>query len=78
MATATTIAPLKINTEEDDLLDELLRPYQPMESTKFTRRIADFKFPSKSKMPSNVGMYDGTGNPEDHLELFSGAAKVER
>jgi hypothetical protein len=28
-------------------------------------------------MPSNVKIYDGLGDPEDHMELFKGAAKVE-
>ncbi|KAI3828409.1 hypothetical protein L1987_02510 [Smallanthus sonchifolius] len=58
--------------------DDLSRPYVPNAHTKFTPRIANFKFPPKTKMPSNVKTYDGLGDPEDNLELFSGAAKVEQ
>ncbi|KAK1414676.1 hypothetical protein QVD17_30426 [Tagetes erecta] len=29
-------------------------------------------------MPSNVKTYDGTEDPEDHLQVFTGAASVER
>ncbi|GJT38098.1 reverse transcriptase domain-containing protein [Tanacetum coccineum] len=29
-------------------------------------------------MPSNVKMYDGSGDPEDHLKIFQTAANVER
>jgi hypothetical protein len=53
-----------IQTESDDLVDELLCPYRPNASTKFTPRIVEFKFPPNTKMPSNVKMYDGTGDPD--------------
>ncbi|GJZ75119.1 reverse transcriptase domain-containing protein [Tanacetum coccineum] len=29
-------------------------------------------------MPANVKMYDGTGDPDDHLKIFQAAAKIER
>ncbi|KAD3642299.1 hypothetical protein E3N88_31523 [Mikania micrantha] len=61
-----------------EMIDELSRPYVPTTHTKFSPRIANFPFPPKTKMPANVKTYDGLGDPDDHLELFTGAAMVER
>ncbi|GJZ58414.1 reverse transcriptase domain-containing protein [Tanacetum coccineum] len=36
-----------------------------------------FDFP-RTRMPSHVKTYDGSGDPEDHLKLFQSAAKTER
>nr|XP_043615923.1 uncharacterized protein LOC122587824 [Erigeron canadensis] len=58
--------------------EDLSAPYCPTSASKFTKRISDFQFPSKIKMPSNVKMYDGTTDPDDHMGVFSGAAKVEQ
>jgi hypothetical protein len=58
--------------------DELSRPYVPNAHTKFSARIANFKIPPKTKMPVNVKTYDRMGDPDDHLELFMGAAKVDQ
>jgi hypothetical protein len=74
--TVTTSALIVINTESANLLDELLRPYQLIASANFTRKIADFKFPKKNRMPSNVSMYDGSGDPKYPMELFSRATKL--
>ncbi|KAK1418215.1 hypothetical protein QVD17_27358 [Tagetes erecta] len=62
----------------EGLDDDLSRPYMPEDGSKFSQRIANFKFPPKTKMPANVKTYDGLGDPDDHLELFTGAAKVEQ
>ncbi|KAD4179916.1 hypothetical protein E3N88_28507 [Mikania micrantha] len=61
-----------------EMIDELSRPYVPTTHTKFSPRIANFPFPPKTKMPANVKTYDGLGDPDDHLELFTGAAIIER
>ncbi|KAD4983228.1 hypothetical protein E3N88_19899 [Mikania micrantha] len=58
--------------------EDLSQPYVPTTHTKFSARIANFAFPPKTKMPANIKTYDGLGDPDDHLELFSGAATVER
>ncbi|GJS90868.1 reverse transcriptase domain-containing protein [Tanacetum coccineum] len=61
------------NTYEDD-------PSQPWtceERNPFTPRIWHFDFP-RTRMPSHVKTYDGSGDPEDHLKLFQSAAKTER
>lgn len=61
-------------TEED----KLSKPYHRSTDSKFTKQIANFKFPPKTKMPSNVKMYDGSQDPDDHLSIFSEAAEVEQ
>ncbi|KAD5507446.1 hypothetical protein E3N88_15149 [Mikania micrantha] len=57
--------------------EDLSQPYVPTTHTKFSARIANFAFPPKTKMPANIKTYDGLGDPDDHLELFSDAATVE-
>nr|GEX45588.1 reverse transcriptase domain-containing protein [Tanacetum cinerariifolium] len=44
----------------------------------FTPRIRNFKSSRKTRMPNNVKIYDGTGDPEDHVRNFQAAAQVER
>ncbi|GJZ56493.1 reverse transcriptase domain-containing protein [Tanacetum coccineum] len=46
------------------------------ERNPFTPRIWHFDFP-RTRMPSHVKTYDGSGDPEDHLKLFQSAAKTE-
>ncbi|GJX42739.1 hypothetical protein Tco_0257729 [Tanacetum coccineum] len=53
------------NTYEDDLS----QPWTCEERNPFTPR---------TRMPSHVKTYDGSGDPEDHLKLFQSAAKTER
>ncbi|GKD91848.1 hypothetical protein Tco_1371685 [Tanacetum coccineum] len=61
------------NTHEDDLS----QPWTCEERNPFTPRIRHFNFP-RTRMPSHVKTYDGSGDPEDHLKLFQAAAKTER
>ncbi|GJY04404.1 hypothetical protein Tco_0370344 [Tanacetum coccineum] len=61
------------NTYEDDLS----QPWTCEERNPFTPRIRHFDFP-RTRMPSHVKTYDGSGDPEDHLKLFQSAAKTER
>ncbi|GJX56716.1 reverse transcriptase domain-containing protein [Tanacetum coccineum] len=61
------------NTYEDDLS----QPWTCEERNPFTPRIRHFNFP-RTRMPSHVKTYDGSGDPEDHLKLFQAAAKTER
>ncbi|PWA97823.1 reverse transcriptase domain-containing protein [Artemisia annua] len=58
--------------------DDLYCPYDIEDTDPFTHRIRNFEFPKRTKMPSNVKIYNGTGDPEDHLKNFYTAAKVER
>ncbi|GJS78413.1 reverse transcriptase domain-containing protein [Tanacetum coccineum] len=61
------------NTYEDDLS----QPWTCEERNPFTPRIRHFDFP-RTRMPSHVKTYDGSGDPEDHLKLFQYSAKTER
>ncbi|GJY09716.1 reverse transcriptase domain-containing protein [Tanacetum coccineum] len=61
------------NTHEDDLS----RPWTCEERNPFIPRIRHFNFP-RTRMPSHVKTYDGSGDPKDHLKLFQAAAKTER
>ncbi|GKC08555.1 hypothetical protein Tco_1000165 [Tanacetum coccineum] len=61
------------NTYEDDLS----QPWTCEERNPFTPRIRHFNFP-RTRMPSHVKTYDGSGDPEDHLKLFQAATKIER
>ncbi|GJY08154.1 hypothetical protein Tco_0375208 [Tanacetum coccineum] len=55
----------KSNTYEDDLY----QPWTCEERNPFTPRIRHFSLP-RTRMPSHVKTYDGSGDPEDHLKLF--------
>ncbi|GKB06003.1 reverse transcriptase domain-containing protein [Tanacetum coccineum] len=61
------------NTYEDDLS----QPWTCEERNPFTPRIRHFDFP-RTRMPSHVKTYDGSGDPKDHLKLFQYASKTER
>ncbi|GJY79938.1 hypothetical protein Tco_0492689 [Tanacetum coccineum] len=61
------------NTYEDDLS----QPWTCEERNPFTPRIRHFNFP-RTRMPSHVKTYDGSGDLEDHLKLFHAARKTER
>ncbi|GJZ97628.1 reverse transcriptase domain-containing protein [Tanacetum coccineum] len=61
-------------TDEDDLAE----PWTCEDMDPFTPRIRNFKSSRKTRMPSNVKTYNGTGDPEDHLKIFQAAAQVER
>ncbi|GJU63574.1 reverse transcriptase domain-containing protein [Tanacetum coccineum] len=62
----------KSNTYEDDLY----QPWTCEERNPFTSRIRHFSLP-RTRMPSHVKTYDGSGDPEDHLKLFQSAARTE-
>ncbi|KAI3694623.1 hypothetical protein L1987_77591 [Smallanthus sonchifolius] len=60
---------------------DIHRPYRPtalLTQSKFTPRIAQAEILRKLKMPSTVGKYDGTIDPDDHINVFISAGGVER
>ncbi|GJS17401.1 reverse transcriptase domain-containing protein [Tanacetum coccineum] len=61
----------------DTYEDDLSQPWTCEERNPFTTRIRHFDFP-RTRMPSHVKTYDGSGDPEDHIKLFQSAAKTER
>ncbi|GJY01905.1 hypothetical protein Tco_0360057 [Tanacetum coccineum] len=54
----------------DTYEDDFSRPWTCEESNPFTTRIRHFDFP-RTRMPSHVKTYDGSGDPKDHIKLFS-------
>ncbi|GJS08254.1 Toll/interleukin-1 receptor domain-containing protein [Tanacetum coccineum] len=62
----------KSNTHEDDLY----QPWTCEERNPFNTADRNFSLP-RTRMPSHVKTYDGSGDPEDHLKLFQSAARTE-
>ncbi|GJU87168.1 reverse transcriptase domain-containing protein [Tanacetum coccineum] len=53
--------------------DDLKKPYKEVLESPFTRRIIEFSAPSH-RMPTNLRVYDGSTDPDDHISRFVGAA----
>ncbi|GJU80627.1 hypothetical protein Tco_1282992, partial [Tanacetum coccineum] len=56
----------KTTTNDEDLS----KPFKEVLKCPFTRRIIEFSSPGH-RMPTNVKIYDGTGDPEDHISRFT-------
>ncbi|GJZ77987.1 reverse transcriptase domain-containing protein [Tanacetum coccineum] len=54
------------------------RPWVCEETDPFTPRICYFDLSKRTRMPSHVKTYNGSGDPEDHLKIFQAVEKVER
>ncbi|GKB11314.1 reverse transcriptase domain-containing protein [Tanacetum coccineum] len=61
----------------DTYEDDLSRPWTCEESNPFTTWIRHFDFP-RTRMPSHVKTYDGSGDPKNDIKLFQSAAKTDR
>ncbi|GJU87381.1 reverse transcriptase domain-containing protein [Tanacetum coccineum] len=59
----------KGNTKVGD--EDLSKPFKEVLKCPFTRRIIEFSSPGH-RMPANAKVYDGTGDPEDHVGRFVG------
>nr|GEV70280.1 reverse transcriptase domain-containing protein [Tanacetum cinerariifolium] len=53
-------------TDEDDLT----KLWMCEEEDTFTPQICNFESSQRKRMPNNVKMYDGTGDPKDHVKIF--------
>ncbi|GKB38301.1 hypothetical protein Tco_0883243 [Tanacetum coccineum] len=51
--------------------EDLSKPFKEVLKCPFTRKIVEFSSPGH-RMPANVKIYDGTGDPEDHVGRFMG------
>ncbi|GKD40318.1 hypothetical protein Tco_1260525 [Tanacetum coccineum] len=51
--------------------EDLSKPFKEVLKCPFTRRIIEFSYPGHM-MPTNVKIYDGNGDPEDHISRFTG------
>ncbi|XP_035844434.1 uncharacterized protein LOC118491079 [Helianthus annuus] len=58
--------------------EDLAKPYKPSNLSCFSLQIADYDFQTKIKMPSHIKTYDGTEDPKDHIQIFTGAARIEK
>ncbi|KAF5756336.1 putative retrotransposon gag domain-containing protein [Helianthus annuus] len=58
--------------------EDLAKPYKPSNLSCFSQQIADYDFQTKIKMPSHIRTYDGSEDPEHHLQIFTGAARIEK
>ncbi|KAI3794867.1 hypothetical protein L1987_37507 [Smallanthus sonchifolius] len=62
-----------IPTPGSNPLTDIHRPYRPaalLTQSKFTPRIAQAEITRKLKKPTTVGKYDGTTDPDDHINIF--------
>ncbi|GKB78732.1 hypothetical protein Tco_0945627, partial [Tanacetum coccineum] len=57
----------KAKTDDEDLS----KPFKEVLKCPFTRRIIEFSSPGH-RMPKNAKIYDGRGDPEDHVSRFMG------
>ena len=64
---------LKIVRDNNVSDEDLNKPFKESAKTPFTARIINFAGP-EFKIPANIKLYDGTGDSEDHLNRFIGAA----
>ncbi|GJY71571.1 reverse transcriptase domain-containing protein [Tanacetum coccineum] len=67
----------KVKRPKSSIEDDLSQPWVCEETDPFTPRIRYFDFP-KTRMPSHIKTYDGSEDPEDHLNIFQSAAKTKR
>ncbi|GJZ91043.1 hypothetical protein Tco_0662970 [Tanacetum coccineum] len=52
---------------------DLQKPFKEVLRSPFTRRIIKFSAP-KHSLPTNMKIYDGSTDPDDHISRFAGAA----
>ncbi|GJR02453.1 reverse transcriptase domain-containing protein [Tanacetum coccineum] len=57
----------------EEVDEDLKRPYKEVLKSPFTRRIIEFSA-SSHRMPTNLKVYDGFTDPDDHITCFVGAA----
>ncbi|GKF64619.1 reverse transcriptase domain-containing protein, partial [Tanacetum coccineum] len=57
----------------EEVDEDLRKPYKEVLRSPFTRRIIEFTALSH-RMPTNLKIYDGSTDPDDHITCFVGAA----
>ncbi|GKE98159.1 hypothetical protein Tco_0021510, partial [Tanacetum coccineum] len=67
----------RVKRAKSSVEDDLSQPCVCEETDPFTPRIRYFDFP-KTRMPSHIKTYDGSEDPEYHLNIFQSIAKTER
>nr|GEV75144.1 hypothetical protein [Tanacetum cinerariifolium] len=84
----TTIQPIRLSFDDEDVGnkgkcmnkgsrqkgdEDLRKPYKEVLKSPVTRRIIEFST-SSHQMPTNLKIYDGSTDPDDHVTRFLGAA----
>ncbi|GJT21776.1 hypothetical protein Tco_0891713 [Tanacetum coccineum] len=57
--------------------NDLKKPFKEALKTPLTHRIIEF-VGQEYKMPTNIKLYDGTTDPEDHLSWFFQCSQLQR
>ncbi|GKC59928.1 hypothetical protein Tco_1087526, partial [Tanacetum coccineum] len=57
----------------EEVNEDLKKPYKEVLKSPFTRRIIEFSAPTH-RTPTNLKIYDGFIDPDDHITRFVGAA----
>ncbi|XP_021979626.1 uncharacterized protein LOC110875730 [Helianthus annuus] len=70
--------PRKNNNMGARVEEDVAKPYKPSNLSCFSQQIADYDFQTKIKMPSHIKTHDETEDPKDHLQIFTGAARIEK
>ncbi|XP_022024120.1 uncharacterized protein LOC110924420 [Helianthus annuus] len=58
--------------------EDLAKPYKPNNLSCFSQQIVDYDFQTRIKIPAHIKTYDGTEDLDDHLQIFTGAARIEK
>ncbi|GKA36049.1 hypothetical protein Tco_0722540 [Tanacetum coccineum] len=59
--------------KRDEEPEDLLKPYKKVLKSPFSRRIIEFSAPNH-RTPTNLKIYDGSTDPDDHITRFVGAS----
>ncbi|GJW79131.1 hypothetical protein Tco_0140813 [Tanacetum coccineum] len=59
--------------KNDEEPEDLRKPYNEVLKSPFSRRIIEFSDPNH-RTPTNLKIYDGSTDPDDHITRFVGAA----
>ncbi|PWA89450.1 reverse transcriptase domain-containing protein [Artemisia annua] len=63
---------------EPFLFKEVERNVRNLVTSPFTKRIKDYDMPDGLKVPTNLKIYDGLSDPDDHLTVFMGTMDVHK
>ncbi|GKE22539.1 hypothetical protein Tco_1434051 [Tanacetum coccineum] len=83
----TLVEPIRLTFDDEEVVkartdgkgveekkeEDLQNPYKEVLKSPFTRRIIEFSAPSH-RMPTDLKIYDGSTDPDDHITRFVGAA----
>ncbi|GKD52694.1 hypothetical protein Tco_1281670 [Tanacetum coccineum] len=75
-----SVKPIRLSFDDEEQPEEKLeepedlrKPYKEVLKSPFSRRIIEFSAPNH-RTPTNLKIYDGSTDPDDHITHFVGAA----